>query len=250
MFTLSTSANPVTFNFKNPDHGIMEVCQGPPYTIRRITPGNWKVEQDPKATNSEASVEFGSGLNSAILGNYKIIRLGKKSYQLYHNEKQCDFKTSAAIYDAVLIPNSKNLLLRIGNKTIRAISPDIETLWEIKTKGIIKSLTTGGGGFLILSKEEIMFCNSEGSAKWKLGCPPNSEYNNATWLDKNMAFLWGAGDREYYQVALVLPDGQIKNSQLFKDFSRCSIYSRIDILEDESCFVLPVSNHLECYEII
>jgi outer membrane protein assembly factor BamB len=247
---VTTASNPGPFSFEAPCKGMMKVFQGPPYMVRCTNQGNWKIEQDSIASDSKTSEESGLGLDSVILGNYRIIKLGKKNYQVCYKEVCHDLKTNAAIYDAILIPDSENLLLKIGNKTVREISPDMETLWEIKTKGNIKSLTTGGGGFLIISKEEIVFHNSQGFARWKFGCPPNPEYNNAAWLNKHDAFLWWAGDREYYQVALISTDGQIKISQLFKGFSRFSAYPHMDVLDDESCFVLPINDHLECYEII
>jgi len=246
---LSTVANPTTFNFKNPSQGKMHVFQGSSYLVQRTNTGNWKIVQDPKSCDSETSVDYGAGLDEATLGNYRIIRVGKKSYQISYNEMQHDLKTSAAIYEAVSIPNSDNLLLRIGNKTVRGISPRIDTLWEIKVKGNIKSITTGDNGFLILAKEEIVFCNLDGTAKWKLGCPPNSEYNIAVWLEMHKSFLWGAGDRNYFQICIILSDGQIKKSQLFKEVSIDPCFPSIDLLEDETLFVLRTAGSIVSYEI-
>jgi hypothetical protein len=246
---LGTVANPTAFNFENPNQGKMDVFQGPSYSVRRINTGKWKIEQDSKSCDSEISVDFGAGLDEATLGNYRIIRVGKKSYQIAYNEMQHDLKTSAAVYDAVLIPNSDNILLRIGNKTVRAISPKIETLYEIKAKGNIKAITTGGNGFLILSKEEIVFCDSDGTAKWKLGCPPNSEYNIAIWLEMHKSFFWGAGDWNYFQISLISPEGQIKKSQLFKEVPVYSYYPHVDVLADGSHFILQTCGSIECYEI-
>jgi hypothetical protein len=246
---LSITANPTEFNFENPNQGKMDVFQGSSYSVQRINPGVWKIEQNLNASNSEMSENFGAGLDGATLGNYKIIRVGKMSYQIAFNGMPHEIKTNAAIYDAVLIPNSDNILLRIGNKTIRAISSKIDTLWEIKTKGIIKSITTGGNGFLVLSKEEIVFCDSDGTAKWKLGCPPNSEYNIAVWLEMHKSFFWGAGDSNYFQICIISPDGRLEKSQLFKEVSMYSHFPSIDVLEDETRFVLSIARSIVCYEI-
>jgi hypothetical protein len=246
---LDTMANPTAFNFRNANQGKMHVFQGSSYLLQRINIGKWKIEQDTKSCNLETSMDFGAGLDEATLGNYRIIRIGKKSYQIAYKEMQRDLKTSAAIYEAVSIPNSDNLLLRIGNKTVRSISPRIDTLWEIKTKGIIKSVTTGDTGFLILSKEEILFCDLDGTAKWRLGCPPNSEYNIAVWLEMHKSFFWGAGDRNYFQICLISSDGQVKKSQLFKEVSIDSRFPGIDVLEDETLFFLRTAGSIVNYEI-
>ena len=246
---LVTVANPAAFNFKNPNQGKMHVFKGSPYLVQRINIGKWMIEQDSKSCDSETSMDYGAGLDEATLGNYKIIRVGKKSYQIAYNEMQRELKTSAAIYEAVSIPNSDNLLLRIGNKTVRSISPRIDTLWEIKAKVNIKSIAIGGNGFLILSKDEIIFCNSDGTTKWRLGCPPNSEYNIAVWLEMHKSFFWGAGDRNYFQICLISSDGLIKKSQLFKDISIYYNYPRVDILVDGSHFILQTGGSIECYEI-
>ncbi len=249
ILALGTVANPTAFNFKNPDQGKMHVFQGPSYLVQRINIGKWRIEPDSKSFDSETCEDYGAGLDEATLDNYRIIRVGKKNYQIAYKEMQRDLKTSAAIYEAVSIQNSDNLLLRIGNKTVRGISPGIDILWEIKVKANIKSITTGYNGFLILAKEEITFCNSDGTAKWRLGCPPNSEYNIAVWLEMHKLFFWGAGDRNYFQICLISQDGQINKSQLFKDVTIQDNYPRVDVLVDGSHFILKTGGSIECYEI-
>lgn len=246
---LPTSANPTAFNFKNSNQGEMQVFQGHPYLFQRINMGEWRIEPESKSCDSGKSIDYGAGLNDATLEDYRVIRVGKKSYRVAYKEIQRDLKTSAAIYEAVSIPNSDSLLLHIGNKTVKAISPRIDTLWEIKTKGNIKSITTGDNGFLISSREEIVFFDSGGTVKWRLGCPPNSEYNIAVWLEMHKSFFWGAGDRNYFQICLIASDGQIKKSQLFKEISTDSHFPGLDILEDETLFVLRIAGSIVVYEI-
>lgn len=244
--TFRTTANPTSFHFKESDYGLFQVFEGPPYEVRRLNHSEWLVQQSFKSDAPEDIANFGSGLHQISVGSYKLNRTGKKSYQMSYQDITFDLKVSAAIYEAKVIPNSDNLLLRIGNKTLRVISPAIETLWEIKTKGNIASVVTGENGFLVLSKEEVLLISSEGKINWKIGCPPNSYRNNATWVRSYNAFLWEAGNRDYYQITMISPNGQIIKSQLFKDVN---VDRSIDITEDESCFVLQIDHDLECYEI-
>lgn len=242
-----TQANPIAIRFSDQCKGMLEIVQGEPYLVHCINDSKWLIEQNPQIAKE---IEFSqSGLDEALIGDYKITRKDKKVYQLSHAEAICDLKLTAAIYDAIIPPKSNELITRIGNKTLRAFSNKLEMLWEIKTKVNIKSIEKGTYGFLILSKEEILFYNWNGKLCWRLGCPPNSEFNNAIWLDRHKAFLWGAGDRNYFQVSLISTEGLIIKSHLFKEFSRYSYSPRIDSLEDETCFILKVANSIECYEI-
>lgn len=253
--TLKTTANPTHFYFKNSDYGVFEVFKGLPYEIRRLGQGKWEVRELHKSDYSYKIGEFGAGLHQMSLGSYNLNRTGKKSYQISYQGIIVDLKFSAAIYEAIEIPNSDNLLLRIGNKTLSAISPKIESLWEVKTKGNIISVTKGDCGFLVLLKEEVLFITYEGKTYWRLGCPSNSYNNRATWLRTHNAFLWEAGDRNYYQITLVLSNGQIIKSEIFKVlFTWKAVfdilaYRGLDVTEDENNFILPFDYLIECYEI-
>lgn len=244
---LITAANPVFINFFDDNYGILEIAQGDPYTIQRINQSKWAIE---RLLNSAKEIAlFKSGLNKATLGNYRIMRNDKKSYQISYLGKVCNFNLGAAIYDAVLLANSDELLLRIGNKTLRAFSSSLEISWEIKNKTNIKSVIKGREGILILSKEEIIFYNLNGGLIWRLGCPPNAEYNTAVWLEKHNAFLWGVGDWNYYQVSLISPEGQIRISQLFKEVALNSYHPGISMLDNEMNFVLKIAGSINCYDI-
>jgi len=189
------------------------------------------------------------------LGAYNLNRTGKKSYQISYKGIIFDLKFNAAIYEAIEIPNSDNLFLRIGNTILRAISPKIEVLWEIKTKGNIISIIKGNCGFLVLLKGEVLFITYEGKINWRLGCPSNSCNNRATWMRTHNAFLWESGDRDYYQISMISSDGQIIKSELFellfkgKSVFDILVYRGLNITEDENNFVLPFDYRIECYEI-
>lgn len=239
-----TAANPTTFSFENSDYGIFEVSDGPKYKVQRDTNGEWSIRNVSKSLKN--SENFGAGLNQISIGSFRLNRLNKRSYRLAYNDTIVDLKVNAAIYEAVKIPNDDNMLLRIGYKSLRAVSPKIEILWELKTKENIKSVAVGSDGFLVLSKDEIMFLTSEGKVNWRLGCPPNSNYNNATWISKYNAFLWGAGDGDYYQISLISSNGNILKSHLFKDVL---VHHGIDILDDGSCFIISFSGYIEIYKL-
>jgi hypothetical protein len=172
-FDLTTTANPVFINFRDDDSGIMEIAQGSPYLVQRIGQLRWVAEQNPQILKDLEL--FKTGLNQAALGNYRIERRDKKTYQISHLARTYDLKLEAAIYDALLFPDENDMLLRIGNRTIIAFSNELNELWEIKTKVNIKSLVKGRDGFLILSKEEVQFYNWKGESIWRLGCPPKSD---------------------------------------------------------------------------
>jgi len=252
--TLKTIANPTYFYFKNSDYGIFKVFDGSPYEIRRLGRGKWEIQEFPKSDYLHQR-KFGTGLHKMSLGFYNLNRTGKKSYQISCKDIILDLKFNAAIYEAIEIPNSGNLLIRIGKKTLRAISPKVEALWEIKTKGNIISVIKGNCGFLVLIKEEILFITYEGKTYWKLGCPSNSYVNRATWMRTHNAFLWETGNQDYYQITLISPDGQIIKSELFELLFKWKsvfdnlVYSGLNITEDENNFVLPFDYRIECYEI-
>lgn len=239
----TTAANPVALCFTDPNQGILEIYRGNPYSIKRNDSLKWEIEQ-----NSEQIEAANIGLNEIILGNYRIIRTDKKVYQVSYMGVESDLKLSAAIYEAIL-SRTGNLILRIGNKTIKAFTAQIKPLWSIKTETNIKSVIKAVEGFLVLSKEEILYYNWEGKLIWRLGCPPNSDYNIAAWLDTRNTFIWGAGDRTYFQVCLISEGGRIIKSQLFKELSVYYSHSQIDIVEDKGYFILHIANSIECYEI-
>jgi WD40 repeat protein len=252
--TLKTPSNPTYFYFINSDYGIFKGFDGSSLKIQRLGQGKWKIHQVPKSDYFHQG-EFGTGLYKMSLGFYNLNRTGKKSYQISWKEILVDLKLNAAIYEAMEIPNSDNLLLRIGNRTLRALSPKIEAIWEIKTKGNIISVIKGDCGFLILLKQEILFISYEGKTYWKLGCPSNSYINRATWMRTHNAFLWETGDQDYYQIALISPDGKIIKSESFELLSKWKAIFDIlanrglNITEDENNFVLPFDYCIECYEI-
>lgn len=241
-----TVGNPTFFHFKNSDDGEFEVYEGPNYELHRPSKGKWKVQKSSKSDDSKKSGEFGAGIHQISVGSYRLNRTGKKTYQISYNDTLEELKMRAAVYEAVKLSDTGNLLLRVGNKTLQALSPKIETIWKIKTKGNITLITPGSSGFLALSKEEILFITSEGDINWRLGCPPNSRNNYATWMRNHGAFLWETGNRDYYQITLASSAGQIIKSHLFKDVN---VQHGIDITEDENSFVIPFNRCLECYEI-
>lgn len=127
-----------------------------------------------------------------------------------------DLKVSAVIYEAIAVPGSNNLLLRVGNKSIRVISPTDETIWELRTKDNVKGIVSDGKGYLLLGKDDITYVSEDGNILWKAGCPPNTVSNKALWLPSHNAYLWYAGDSYNFQVILKTPQGDVKRSQIFE----------------------------------
>jgi len=243
---VKTPANPVYIHFQNPNLALLEVYDGPECKLITSNRRNWKLKKCSIIDKPEDGVDFGAGLNEATIGSYVFKRTGKKVYKVFHGSNEVDLKLSAAIYELVEYLDSENILLLIGKKTIRSLSTQLEILWETKVKVNIEKIVAGFNGFLILSREEILFIDLNGQMKWSLGCPFNSYKNNAQWIKRLGLFLWEAGNNNEFQLSLITPEGQVVRCQSFKNVST---RRGIEITEDEKYIILPLCYSIECFEL-
>lgn len=212
----ATLANPISIVFDTPESGVFTDYNKAQTILKRLKPGEW-IPLDTVGTGDvHQKKKYGAGLDQIIQGDFSLERTGKKSYQVTCQQTAFDLKFNAAVYEAIAVPGSNNLLLRVGNKNILVISPNGEIVWKLKVKNNIKEIVPDGKGYLLLKKNDIVYVSEAGNIVWKAGCPPNAISNKAFWLQSHNAYLWCAGDSYNFQVTLITPQGLVKRSQIFE----------------------------------
>ncbi|WP_243669929.1 hypothetical protein [Methanoculleus chikugoensis] len=240
-------ANPISIVFEAPESGVFTDFNGAQNVLKRLKPGGEWIPLDTiEVDDVHQEKEYGAGIDQITRGgSFSLKRTGKKSYQVTSQQTVFDLKVSAAIYEAITVPGSDNLLLRVGNKSIRVISPTGEAIWELKTKNNIKGIVPDGKGYLLLGKDDIIYVSEDGNLLWRAGCPPNTISNKALWSPGHNAYLWYAGGDSYnFQVTLVTPQGgDVKRSQIFEGVP-VKYDQEIDVADDS--FVVPIGRAKIC----
>jgi hypothetical protein len=243
--SFDTRSNPTRLAFSDAGHGVLEVFEGPGYTATRTGPQGWDLSPRPSVPAAESE---GGGQSPAELavGDYHLRRLDRRRYAIACGDASKEPRVSATVYDAVLLPDSVGIVLRIGSKTLRALNPALEQLWEIKMPGSVSSMVQGPKGILAVGSQEVVYVTPDGRLLWRLGALPNTRVSAATWLPTRQAFLWRGGDRHYYQVSLLSLAGDVGRSQIFEDVHP---YRDLVVSDDESSFVMARASSIECYTL-
>lgn len=239
----ATPANPLSIEFEGVDSGILTDYNRTRTVLTRVCPGEWILQSSVETGDMSQGEDYGAGIGRATRGSFSLRRTGKKMYEVTSQKTVFELKVNAAIYEVLAIPRSGNLLLRVGNKNLRMLSPDGETVWKLKTKKNVREIVPDGEGFLLLVKDEVAYVSREGTVLWRAGCPPHSVLNKAQWLQSQNAYLWYAGDSYHFQVNLITLQGMVVRSQMFEGVSE---YHGREIGVTDDSFVMLIDDATLC----
>lgn len=235
-YTENISNDEIIFQFSQEVGSVL-------YKAVRSAEGHWTIGN--QVERAEKGSEFGAGLATIELPSYQLKRTDKKQYNVKTSKFAGDLKVAAAIYEFFEL-NDGNLLLRIGNKSIRLYDDEMKMRWEFKTPGNVQQIVLSMGGMALVMKEEIAFIDMNGQPKWRLAAPPKPVRNDMYWIDDLGVFLWGVGNQQSITVCTITEEGNIINSQTFEE---ADAYNGIHLLADQTAFYLHYRNSIQCFNL-